>query len=866
MSLDSTANLLFSIGANTDDAEANIKRFRALLSKDLTGIGTEFTERAKEILGSITTVQGAAVAAGAVIGTALVGVAALANDAANKYAEYVSEVARGTRATGLSMEAMSALHEAAEETRTSYDTLVRGLSFFARTTDEATHNQAKYNDTFGRLGITQEQVKAGNKELWPLLQQVADAFAQLDSKQSRTVMSTGMFRDRTGELGPLLAQGSAGLEKFAEKVREMGLELHNQDKLNVAIYKASLKEMQELHEALEVKVGRTMLPIKTKWEEAKVAVVETVREVGIFGAVVETLMSPQRFGERVATAMKRIDAEIHKTAESLGKLGDTPLAPPKVEVAKEAWSGLSDVLAKVRERTEDVTSVDARAAKELAELQREIDKTVRKYEELHKAGKLKPEDEKTEAAAMAQRYGALSELMTHYIAEINRKNEEAGEDLKRRINAQQEQTLEIRLEGWADQYAALARQLAKEGALIEANRALLHQYWTLGEEKIRREQEEKEQEVGAEMAAMLVEQGEKTYAQKNSEWDRLIEVQSQKWSKIVQIDEAFTNRVYEIWLAGQARIDREAKAAYDAEMGRLSTHLESILARNTTHEQQLAAQYAKDAQAYSQAEEAKAKATATTEPQRLAIERAFGQMRTQITQKYAQDLQALRNSQGWQGVFGNEFAKTIRGNEALTREWATSTHQSAMMVRVTLEALKETAQDTFGSFAQGMGSSIADAIVYKKSIGEAMQAAAASTLESLAAEALVYSIYSFGLGWLRLAQYDYTGATQAFTAAAIWGGVGGATALAGRAIAPASASAQTGSTSGTSSGSGTSSAASAGSSGSGSGQTVPTIQINVMGHLYGNADAVIDAINDAVLTRDKTLTATNTTTGQVVRR
>jgi hypothetical protein len=47
---------------------------------------------------------------------------------------------------------------------------------------------------------------------------------------------------------------------------------------------------------------------------------------------------------------------------------------------------------------------------------------------------------------------------------------------------------------------------------------------------------------------------------------------------------------------------------------------------------------------------------------------------------------------------------------------------------------------------------------------------------------------------------------------------------------------------------------------------VPQIVINVQGHLYGNADAVIDAINEAVLTRDKALTATNTTTGQVVRR
>ena len=204
----------------------------------------------------------------------------------------------------------------------------------------------------------------------------------------------------------------------------------------------------------------------------------------------------------------------------------------------------------------------------------------------------------------------------------------------------------------------------------------------------------------------------------------------------------------------------------------------------------------------------------------------------------------------------------IRGNEALSREWASSTNQSLMMVRVSLEGLKETGKDAFNQLAQGMGANISHALI-SQWIGEAMKAALVATLESLAAQSITYAIYSTALGFTRLAEHDPAGAASAFTAAAIWGSVGAAAAimegllrrqraalrrtrarvgLAGPDRRPGSAV------------------------GAGNANQVPQLTVNVYGHLYGNADAVIDAINEAVMERNKTLTATNTTTGKVVMR
>ena len=74
MSLDSTAELLFKINADSDDAENNIARFRTLMGKDLDDIGAEFRDWSDRMLGDLSTLQGAMTAGGAVLAAGLVAV------------------------------------------------------------------------------------------------------------------------------------------------------------------------------------------------------------------------------------------------------------------------------------------------------------------------------------------------------------------------------------------------------------------------------------------------------------------------------------------------------------------------------------------------------------------------------------------------------------------------------------------------------------------------------------------------------------------------------------------------------------------------------------------------------------------------
>jgi hypothetical protein len=163
----------------------------------------------------------------------------------------------------------------------------------------------------------------------------------------------------------------------------------------------------------------------------------------------------------------------------------------------------------------------------------------------------------------------------------------------------------------------------------------------------------------------------------------------------------------------------------------------------------------------------------------------------------------------------------------------------------------------FGSFGQAMGQNIAAAIVYKKSIGEAMRTAAAESLAALSARALTEAIFATAYGFILLAQRDFTGASQAFTAAAMFGSVGVAAAVAGRAIAPSQAGAAAGraETSGAGAAGGVGGGAAGGGAGGGAGTRVA---IYIQGHVIGPSgiEELTDIINEAVVGRDVRLIAT----------
>ncbi|MDR3702551.1 MAG: hypothetical protein P4L56_23095 [Candidatus Sulfopaludibacter sp.] len=827
-----------------------------------------------KILGDISTVEGAAIAGGAILAAGLAAAGAAAVEAADQYAKYVGEVAAGTKVTGLTAEQMSALKFQAQEMNVGYEDLVQGLTKFTVNTNKAAEGSKQQEAVFQRLGISQEQVKAGQKDMMPLLEATADRIAQLSSRGQQTAAVIDLLGRHAQGLVPMLAQGAAGIHKFAEEAAAMGLIITSTDIEALKEYKAELNVIKAEHEALDIEIGRNTLPILTG---LKIGWASLIQTLGNFKP--NSMLSFFAQWGANAGAMK---AQAEELAKTLAKFGQDELGPAdgkdKVVKTRDSFYALSDVLETVQSRMAGTQDEYSKIGGELNHIQFEVNKATEAFEQAKAKGTLSAEAMEREAKALAALPAEMRKLAKSLMDEADTKKDEkveaTGNQIQQDILRQGQQTMAVRAALWEMEMAARRAKMEKEHTDTAANLASLARLEQAGYEKIGQDAAAAVTKAGREIDGLIAAQGEQTVQTKKAALNRQVEQLRVEHETLYGFDAEYENKLDTLRKTGLAKIDADEKAAGDLELSRLKSQLEKVESTHQTTAQRIQAEYEAEAARFAAVEEKKTLSLATSEAQRAQITQMFAAIRKGLLDKEGADLQALQNTTGWQGVFGNKFGELIRGNESMLKQWQGSTNQSTMLVKLTLEGLKEQGQKTFDQLTAGMGQNIAHSVIYEKSIGQAMKAMLESTLESLSAQAITYAIYSTALGFTDLAEGNAAGATAAFTAAAIWGSVGAAAAVAGRGMVGSSGGAGSQGPGGVgvgSYGSQTSAAqrdaqmGAVGAPGSAGGQH---ITVNVQGHLVGwaNIGELTGAINDAVLNSDQTLTATNTKTGVQVTR
>ena len=217
---------------------------------------------------------------------------------------------------------------------------------------------------------------------------------------------------------------------------------------------------------------------------------------------------------------------------------------------------------------------------------------------------------------------------------------------------------------------------------------------------------------------------------------------------------------------------------------------------------------------------------------------------------------------GFSGRFRSDFT-TLNQLLATSRQssglWRAAFVADMQAVQNSSLLLQATLVQGFLLFDNALARNTTNAIIWQKSIGAAFQKAAVVAIGAIAQEAIVRAIYSTALGFYLLAIRDFTGAAQAFESAALFGAVGGAAALAGRALAGSLKNDTTGATANQNSpSSAPGTQATAQPTGS---QTAPeqkTVQVIFQGPVYGGQagiDELVRHISQAVTDRDVNLTA-----------
>lgn len=558
-----------------------------------------------------------------------------------------------------------------------------------------------------------------------------------------------------------------------------------------------------------------------------------------------------------------------------GKEIPAEAAAAAVKLARETYTGLSTVLEQVRTKIAATRGDEAKAEQEYVRLVTAADKALTELRKKQAEGKLPPGEVQREMDAWLKLQHLLPAVYTATMDEIAKKRHEkaaeAADQIRREIAQQGVQTLAAKQAEWDAEIEKRALVMQREKNLTAANYEALVVLWKAGHEKLRREQAAGDTRALEELSERLDKGNAISLEAKHRALDAQIDLERQELDKEGRLQGDYGTKMLAMLAARRAqehaKLDADARAAADTELARLGEQLQRIEHAHQTTNERIAAQYQADAAKFDAAEEHKALTLATSEADRLAIQQRFAAIRAALYIREAQDLQAFKNSTGWQAVFGANFASTIHDNENLSNEWRDNTERSHMLVRVAMESSKEQVRETFGQMADGMGSAIAQSLVYSKSIGAAMQAATKSTLESVAARDIVLAVDALAWGFYDIAMKDYAGAASAFQAAAIFGSEGVIAGLLGRAI-PNPPSGATGA------GAAVPSQIAARQANMQSGAIgAPAaagqhLTINLYGPVVGTSGVgeLCSMLSDAVLQGDHTLTATNTKTGVQVTR
>ena len=216
------------------------------------------------------------------------------------------------------------------------------------------------------------------------------------------------------------------------------------------------------------------------------------------------------------------------------------------------------------------------------------------------------------------------------------------------------------------------------------------------------------------------------------------------------------------------------------------------------------------------------------------------------------------------------FSGRVRSNFTTLDQLFANSRQSSAIWRAAFVADMRAVQDSslllqaslvegFFLFDNALARNATNAIIWQKSIGEAFQKAAVTAIGAIAQEAIVRAIYSTALGFYLLAIRDFSGAAQAFESAALFGAVGGAAALAGRALAGSASNSSASATANQNSASSAPAATSA--SQAATPRAAPeqkTVQVIFQGPVYGGQagiDELVRHISQAVTDRDVNLVA-----------
>jgi hypothetical protein len=238
-------------------------------------------------------------------------------------AHFGEEMVRASQRTGMTVEQLSALKFAAEQSGTTFEGVQKSLGLFSRNVADLSGKANPATKELERMGIATRDAHGHILPLHDLLLQVAERFSKEADGATKSAEAMALFGRSGRELIPLLDKGAAGIKELEERARELGVTMSDGDARAAANLGEEVKALDAELEGIKRRLSMELVPA--------------------FSLIAETLLGNKEawivWGKGVEVVVfqaGKVAAEFGEKLASLPLIGDKGAAKQFLEVIREA--------------------------------------------------------------------------------------------------------------------------------------------------------------------------------------------------------------------------------------------------------------------------------------------------------------------------------------------------------------------------------------------------------------------------------------------------------------------------------------------------------------------------------------------------
>jgi len=194
-------------------------------------------------------------------------------------AKFQDQIAKTSKAIGISTTALSGLAFAADRSGASLESVVTGLRTISRRASDASNGLKTAERSFEMLNIQVEDSEGNLKTAEDLLIEVADRFAKMTDATRKAALAQELFGRGGIELIPLLNEGARGIKNLQKRADELGITFNEIAAKQGEDFVDAMRDIEGAFEGLKNLLAIDLLPSMTSFVNSLTDVIMISKEL-----------------------------------------------------------------------------------------------------------------------------------------------------------------------------------------------------------------------------------------------------------------------------------------------------------------------------------------------------------------------------------------------------------------------------------------------------------------------------------------------------------------------------------------------------------------------------------------------------------